>query len=114
MLFAGLGMMLLLASSNTILQTLVEDDMRGRVMSLYAMAFVGSVPFGSLIAGYLASRIGAAHTLMIGGACCLVGSFLFSRKLPALRKQVYPIYVRKGIIPAVSKGLQAATELPSL
>jgi len=114
MLFAGLGMILLLASSNTILQTLVEDDMRGRVMSLYAMAFVGSVPFGSLIAGYLASRIGAAHTLMIGGACCLFGSFLFSRKLPALRKQVYPIYVRKGIIPAVSKGLQAATELPSL
>jgi len=108
---AGLGMILQLASSNTLLQTMVEDDMRGRVMSLYAMAFVGSVPFGSLIAGYLASKIGATYTLMIGGACCLVGSFLFSRKLPALRKQVHPIYVRKGIIPVVSEGLQAAAEL---
>jgi predicted MFS family arabinose efflux permease len=106
-------MILHLASSNTVLQTMVEDDMRGRVMSLYATAFVGTVPFGSLIAGYLASRIGAAHTLMLGGACCLIGSFLFSRKLPALRKLVHPIYVRKGIIPAVSKGLQAATELRS-
>jgi MFS family permease len=105
LLVAGLGMMLQLASSNTVLQTIVEDDMRGRVMSFYATAFVGSVPFGSLIAGYLASRIGAAHTLMIGGACCLIGSFLFSRKLPTLRKQAHPIYVRKGIIPAITKGL---------
>ena len=114
MLFAGLGMILQLASSNTVLQTMVEDDMRGRVMSLYTMAFVGSVPFGSLIAGYSASKIGASNTLIIGGACCLAGAFLFSRKLPVLRKQVHPIYVRKGVIPAVSKGLEAATELRSL
>jgi MFS family permease len=113
MLLAGLGMILQLASSNTVLQTMVEDDMRGRVMSLYAMAFVGSFPFGSLIAGYLASRIGAPHTLMIGGACCLIGSFLFLRKLPALRRLVHPIYVRKGIIQEVSTGLQAAAELRS-
>ena len=114
MLLAGLGMILQLASSNTVLQTMIEDDMRGRVMSLYTMAFVGSVPFGSLIAGYSASKIGASNTLIIGGACCLAGSFLFSRKLPVLRKQVHPIYVRKGVIPAVSKGLEAATELRSL
>jgi MFS family permease len=111
LLLAGLGMILQLASSNTLLQTIVEDDMRGRVMSIYAMAFVGAVPFGSLIAGYLASRIGAVHTLIIGGTCCLVGSLLFFRKLPALRRLVHPIYVRKGIIPAVSEGLQTATEL---
>jgi MFS family permease len=114
MLLAGLGMILQLASSNTVLQTMIEDDMRGRVMSLYTMAFVGSVPFGSLIAGYSASKIGASNTLIIGGACCLIGSFLFSRKLPVLREQVHPIYVRKGVIPAVSKGLEAATELRSL
>jgi len=113
LLLAGLGMILQLASSNTVLQTMVEDDMRGRVMSLYAMAFVGAVPFGSLIAGYLASRIGASYTLMIGGTCCLIGSFLFFRKLPELRKQVHPIYVRKGIIPSVSKGLQTAADLNS-
>jgi MFS family permease len=110
-LLIGLGMMVQMASSNTILQTIVEDDMRGRVMSFYAVAFLGMAPFGSLLAGGLAHRIGATNTLLIGGSCCILGSILFAAKLPSLRKIAHPIYVQKGIIPQVVKGIQTATEL---
>lgn len=110
-LLTGLGMMILMASANTILQTIVEDDMRGRVMSFYAVAFLGVAPFGSLLAGGLAHRIGATHTLFIGGACCILGSISFAIKLPALRKIAHPVYVKKGIIPQVATGLQTAAEL---
>jgi len=98
---AGLGMMVQMASSNTILQTIVDDDKRGRVMSFYSMAFMGTVPFGSLLAGALASRIGAPRTVMLGGAACLAAAAVFARALPALRAQVRPIYVRLGIVPEV-------------
>jgi MFS family permease len=101
LLGAGLGMMVQMASSNTILQTIVDDDKRGRVMSFYSMAFMGMVPFGSLLAGLLASRIGAPRTVALGGAACLVAGALFARALPALRAQVRPIYVRLGIVPEV-------------
>jgi MFS family permease len=110
-LLTGLGMMILMASANTILQTIVEDDMRGRVMSFYVVAFLGVAPFGSLLAGSLAHRIGAAHTLLIGGTCCILGSIAFAIKLPSLRKIAHPIYVKKGIIPQVAEGLQTAAEL---
>ena len=96
--FTGFGMMVQMASSNTILQTLVDEDKRGRMMSLYVMAFMGMAPFGSLAGGSLASRIGASNTLIIGGASCILGSFLFARKLPFIRKMVRPIYIRKGIL----------------
>lgn len=99
MVFTGSGMMVQMASTNTILQTLVEEDKRGRVMSLYTMAFMGMVPFGSLLAGTLADRIGAPGTIMIGGIACILGSFLFARKLPLLREMARPIYVRKRILP---------------
>jgi MFS family permease len=111
MVLTGLGMMVQVASSNTILQTIVDDDKRGRIMSFYTMAFIGMSPFGSLLAGLLASKIGAPHTLLICGAFCILGSFLFSRSLPRLREMVRPIYVRMGIIPEVAKGIQTATEL---
>jgi MFS family permease len=111
MLLTGLGMMVQVASSNTFLQTIVDDDKRGRIMSFYTMAFIGMSPFGSLLAGLLASKIGAPHTLLICGAFCVLGSFLFSRSLPRLREMVRPIYVRMGIIPEVAKGIQTATEL---
>jgi MFS family permease len=94
----GFGMMVHMASSNTILQTMVDDDKRGRVMSLYTMAFMGMAPFGSLAGGSLAGRIGAPYTLIIGGTSCILGSFLFARKLPLIRKMVRPIYIRKGIL----------------
>jgi MFS family permease len=110
-LLTGLGMMILMASANTILQTIVEDDMRGRVMSFYAVAFLGVAPFGSLLAGSLAHRIGAPYTLLLGGLSCILGSILFAIKLPLLRKIAHPIYVKKGIIPQVAEGIQTATEL---
>lgn len=99
MVVTGFGMIVQMASSNTLLQTVVEEDKRGRVMSLYAMAFRGMVPFGSLLAGTLASRYGAPATLMIGGACCIGGSLIFARNLPAMRTLVRPIYQKMGIVP---------------
>jgi MFS family permease len=96
--FTGFGMMVQMASSNTVLQTIVEEDKRGRVMSLYTMAFMGMVPFGSLLAGSLASKIGAPGTIIISGAACILGSILLARKLPLLRELVRPIYMRRGII----------------
>jgi len=95
----GFGMMVQMASSNTILQTLVEEDKRGRVMSFYTMAFMGMVPFGSLLAGSLADMIGAPKTVMIGGIACIIGSIMFAKKLPLLRSMVRPIYIKKGILP---------------
>jgi MFS family permease len=106
LLLTGFGMMVHMASSNTILQTMVDDDKRGRVMSLYTMAFMGMAPFGSLAGGSLAGRIGAPYTLIIGGTSCILGSFLFAKKLPSIRKMVRPIYIRKGVLlePIIDKG----------
>ncbi len=98
MVVTGFGMMVEMTSTNTVLQTIVDEDKRGRVMSFYTMAFMGMVPFGSLFAGSLASAIGAPETTMIGGISCILGSVLFARKLPALRKIVRPIYRERGII----------------
>jgi MFS family permease len=75
-LFAGFGVMVQTVSSNTVLQNLTHDDKRGRVMSLYAMAFMGTMPFGALIAGMLAGKIGAPHALMLSGAACVLGSVI--------------------------------------
>jgi MFS family permease len=111
MVITGLGMMLQLASSNTILQTIVDDDKRGRVMSFYTMAFIGTAPFGSLMAGELANVLGAPNTLIIGGVLCILGALIFANKLPALKKMMRPIYVRLGIISEVASGIQTATEL---
>ena len=96
-LITGFGQMVQMASSNTILQTIVDDDKRGRVMSFYAMSFMGMMPFGSLLAGFLASKIGAPATVTIGGVACLLGAAVYAYKLPALRKMVHPIYERMGI-----------------
>jgi MFS family permease len=111
MMVTGLGMMLQMASTNTILQTIVDDDMRGRVMSFYTMAFMGTAPFGSLLAGGLANVIGAPTTLVIGGVSCLAGALLFAVVLPELKRRVRPIYVKLGIIPEVTTGIQVASDL---
>ncbi|MEH2205044.1 MAG: MFS transporter [Nostoc sp.] len=100
MLFVGLGTILQIAASNTFLQTIVEDDKRGRLMSLYTMSFLGMIPVGNLLGGFLASHIGAPNTLIIDGIACLLGSIIFSRQLPALRKIMRPIYEQKGILTA--------------
>jgi MFS family permease len=100
-----------MASSNTILQTIVEHEKRGRVMSFYAMSFQGVAPFGSLIAGAAASRIGAPLTLMVGGSLCICGAALFASQLPILRRLIRPIYVRIGIIPELAAGINTASVL---
>jgi len=99
MLVTGFGMMQGLTTSNTILQTLVDEKMRGRVMSYYTMAFVGMAPFGSLLAGALAHRIGAPLTVIVSGIACILGSLLFWSRLGAIRRDMRPIYERLGIIP---------------
>jgi MFS family permease len=96
---AGFGTMTLVASCNTILQTIVEENKRGRVMSFFAMAFMGMTPFGSLAAGSLAHRLGPQTTLLLGAAGCLVAGWFFSRQLPTMRDAVRPIYARLGIVP---------------
>lgn len=98
MFFAGLGMMGTTASCNTVIQTVVDDEKRGRVMGFYAMAIFGMAPFGSLMAGSLASHIGAPYTVMIGGISCIAASLFFTGRLPAFRRAVHPIYVEKGIL----------------
>jgi MFS family permease len=99
-LTAGMGMMQGMAASNTIIQTLVSEDKRGRVMSYYTMAFVGMAPFGSLLAGSMAAAIGAPLTVILTGSVVVLGAFWFVTQLPALRRTVRPIYQQMGIIPA--------------
>ena len=111
MVVTGLGFMVQMAVSNTVLQTIVDEDKRGRVMSFYTMAFMGTAPFGSLLAGTVAERIGAPHTLLFGGIGCILGALWFAQSLPALRRDVRPIYVRIGILPEMATGIQQSTEL---
>jgi MFS family permease len=111
MVVTGLGFMVQMAVSNTVLQTIVDEDKRGRVMSFYTIAFMGTAPFGSLLAGTVAERIGAPHTLLFGGIGCILGALWFARSLPALRREVRPIYVKIGILPEIANGIQQSTEL---
>ncbi len=98
----GFGQMVQLATSNTLLQTMVDDERRGRVMGFFTLAFVGMAPVGSLLAGGLASVIGAPWTLFAGGVACLIGAGVFARKLPRLREKARPVYVTKGILPGIA------------
>ncbi|OFZ31826.1 MAG: hypothetical protein A3D92_16635 [Bacteroidetes bacterium RIFCSPHIGHO2_02_FULL_44_7] len=107
----GFGFMVQMASSNTVLQTIVEDDKRGRVMSFYSMAFMGMTPLGSLAAGYLANIIGAPKTLMISGIFCALTSVLFAVRIPHLKNMVHPIYEKISIAPEVARSISAATGL---
>jgi MFS family permease len=95
-----------LAATNTLLQTLVEEGLRGRVMSFYTMAFFGTVPIGSLIGGAVAEKIGAPLTIALSGAVCLAAGAWFASRLPAIRALVRPVYHRLGIltVPAVDAG----------
>ena len=111
MLATGSGFMVQMASSNTVIQTIVREDMRGRVMAFYTMAFMGTAPFGSLLAGVLAESVGAPRTLVAGGVACIVGAALFARTLPRLRALVRPIYVERGILPEIASGLSSAATL---
>ena len=105
---AGMGMMQGMAASNTVIQTIVTEDKRGRVMSYYTMAFMGMAPFGSLLAGTMAHNFGAPRTVLMTGSMVLVGAAWFATRLPALRSQIRLIYREMGILPA--EGLQLAEE----
>ena len=108
--FTGFASITHVASCNTILQTVADDNKRGRVMSFYTMAFMGTAPVGSLLAGALAGRIGAPDTLALGGVFCLASSLVFYLKLPAVRRAAKPVYIRMGIMPEVAGGIQTASE----
>ncbi len=120
MLLIGFGMMVQMAASNTILQTIVEEDKRGRVMSFFSMSFLGMAPLGSLFAGGVAHLIGAATgstitgaigTVLLGGVSCLLAGLWFARWLPQMRELVRPVYRQLGILPEVTNGIQTAAEL---
>lgn len=107
---SGFGQMTLVATSNTLLQTLVDENQRGRVMSYFSAAFLGMAPFGALLAGSLAGVIGADWTVFAGGVSCLLGAAIFARKLPGLREQVRPMFATKGIVPEVAQGIECAAD----
>jgi MFS family permease len=106
MLFVGFGMLQGMTASNTIIQTLSPEDKRGRVMSYYTAAFMGMAPFGSLLAGSLAHWIGAPRTVMFTGSCCIAGGLWFWSRLPAIRREMRPIYEQLGIIAPVPPPVQ--------
>jgi MFS family permease len=111
MVIVGLGMMLQMAASNTILQTIVDDDKRGRVMSFYTMAFMGTAPFGSILAGSMAKVTGVTDTILIGGISCVLGALIFAYKLPGLNKMIHSIYVRLNLMPAeIVSEIQTTTD----
>lgn len=96
--FTGLGMMIEITASNTMLQTISEDDKRGRVMSFYSIAFMGTVPLGNLLSGFFSDIIGVPYTVLFGGVFCVIGAVIFASRLPRIRKLVRPIYIKKEII----------------
>lgn len=97
----GAGFMTEMAATNTILQTIVQERLRGRVMAFYTMAFLGTAPIGSLLAGIFANRIGAPATIIGGGVVCIAGGLWLAVRLPTLREHVRPIYVELGLLSAV-------------
>ncbi len=102
MVLVGFGMMQGAAASNTIIQSLVPEDKRARAMSFYTMAFFGAAPFGSLLAGALAHRIGAPHTVILTGSCCLASALWFTLDLPKIRAIMQPIYQEMGLLPSLA------------
>lgn len=105
----GFFMLTQMASSNTVIQTIVDNDKRGRVMSLYGMSFQGMMPIGSILAGTLAEhRLGPTWTVFMGGTVCVLTGVVFLWRLPEIRRHIRPIYVRRGILPPVAKGLAEA------
>jgi predicted MFS family arabinose efflux permease len=107
----GFSVITFTASINTILQTITDEDKRGRVVSLYVTAFMGMGTFGTLAGGAVADRLGAPGAVALGGIAVLIAAAWFARLLPEMRRQIRPVYVRLGIIPEMAEGIQTATEL---
>ena len=100
--------------TDTIIQSLVPEDKRARVMSYYTMAFIGMAPFGSLLAGSLANRIGSPITVLISGLLCMAGAVWFASQLKNLRALLRPIYIDLGIISDAASGVEDAVAPPTL
>lgn len=96
----GGSMMLQMGACNTILQAVVEPDKRGRVMSLFTLAFMGTVPLGSLAAGFLATQLGFNTTVMICSVYCFAVALVFAWQMPRLRTESRPIYIQRGLLEA--------------
>jgi MFS family permease len=111
LVLSGTSMIVVSASINTVLQTIVKEEMRGRIMALYTMAFVGTTPVGGLVGGAIANRVGAPVAVVLGGLGCLAVSVWAIWRLPALRDLIRPIYAELGIIPEVAAGLQSVSEM---
>jgi MFS family permease len=121
--FAGWGMITAFAAANTIIQTVTDDDKRGRVMSFFGMAFLGMAPFGNLLVGTVAHHLtpnrltphadllsGAARTLLLAGGITLIATGFYLSQLPAVRRAARPVYIKKGILPEMAVALEAADE----
>ncbi len=111
LVFLGFSMMVSLASCNTLIQTIVQEDKRGRVMGFYTMAFMGVAPFGSLIAGAVADAVGVSWTIAGSGVSCVLIGLALALRLPGLMKHINPIYVQLGILP--TGGGETRTIVPS-
>jgi len=94
--FVGLGLMLTAASSNTVLQSIVPDELRGRVASLYVMSFIGMTPLGALATGWVAERIGPPHTLLFCGLAGIAAAAVYRTQLPAIGRAIRPVYEKLG------------------
>jgi predicted MFS family arabinose efflux permease len=94
----GFSMMLEMSSSNTLIQTMVPDHLRGRVMAVYSMMFMGMAPFGALMGGALADRLGAPLTVTIGAVACLGGAAWFGSHLPKIRIEARQLIVAQGVV----------------
>lgn len=99
LVLTGFSMMVQMGGGNIILQTVVDEDKRGRVMSFYAMSLMGVSPFGSLLAGWVAKKYGAPQTVFYGGIICIVGAVLFATKYERIREFIRPVYMKMGIVP---------------
>ncbi|TFH42187.1 MAG: MFS transporter [Chrysiogenales bacterium] len=107
----GFWMILTMASCTTILQTIVEEKKRARVMGLYVMVFMGAAPLGSIIAGGVSTAIGPPLTILAAGGVSVIGGLVFARRVPVFRRLMRPIYHKMGIIPEVAIGIQTSEEL---
>jgi MFS family permease len=99
MVFVGFGIICHAASINTILQTIVDEDKRGRIMSFYTMFFVGMAPIGSLVGGQVANLIGVQNTFTVAGMCCVLAAVFFASRLHGMRESIRPLPALRGIIP---------------
>jgi MFS family permease len=94
----GFTMMVQMASSNTLLQSMVPDQMRGRVIAVYSMMFMGMAPFGAFFAGAIAHRLGAPWTVAVGGVACIAGAIVFGLDLPRFRREARELVLAQGMV----------------